>query len=665
MARIRSKTTKEGLKKNAVYIQKNLYKIYKKFCDTVHIPEMSLKDLMMQEEPILTQLVDGSWAASGGETITVNQINVPEFSDFYSPILITTKKAISRRVTHPEMGLGIFPYFSSALEGNLDIDSLNMQVSTIAECGEHGKNEKRHPKSGSKVVAECFMIITMGFAKINSKNLGEVGQSIQGTRSTDFLIARRSLNTLNRFFRRSGLYFLKFDLKGILNIYQYALVPIFSYLNFVMLEVPNTNPDKRNSKSKRVHFDLPTQNNDTQSPGKIVKKNKTNSALPNNANRAAENLNVPRNKNGSRQISKKSPRVHFEIPEQNNDKPNLKRPPGRDRTTPHSQIKANRGTKNFITAHKKSHPQQKIININDPKLVQRQKNFRSRLHEKIYLKNSNHGTQANVDIFKDTRKIIDKMSAPEENSAIYTLEDSGLLYPGDVTLKSSRDPSIQKKGRILVVPESCLGGIWKAMRDNNISGGKVAVHNFANPTVPGGGAPHGCRPQEETIMRSTNAFSHLNNRNNLENYYAVNDYIEKDPNSNENDSNRLIYTSEVIQIKEDYGKYKSLKRRKKIDTITVAAPKLAGGQKPDDILISQMTNMIRLVLEAAKVHDVDILGTGAFGCGIHGWPADIVEGIFYNLLIQQGYRYYFNYTIFTMNSTGYTYNLFKTLEQQS
>ena len=51
---------------------------------------MSLKDLMMQDEPILTQL-DGSWAASGGDTITVNQINVPEFSDYCSPILITNK----------------------------------------------------------------------------------------------------------------------------------------------------------------------------------------------------------------------------------------------------------------------------------------------------------------------------------------------------------------------------------------------------------------------------------------------------------------------------------------------------------------------------------------------------------------------------------------------
>lgn len=57
------------------------------------------------------------------------------------------------------------------------------------------------------------------------------------------------------------------------------------------------------------------------------------------------------------------------------------------------------------------------------------------------------------------------------------------------------------RANIVVVEDSSF-----AKAKEYVGEGKIAVLNFANPVIPGGGVENGSRVQEESLCRSSNLF---------------------------------------------------------------------------------------------------------------------------------------------------------------
>lgn len=154
---------------------------------------------------------------------------------------------------------------------------------------------------------------------------------------------------------------------------------------------------------------------------------------------------------------------------------------------------------------------------------------------------------------------------------------------------------------------------------------KIAVHNFASATNPGGGVKHGSRAQEEALCRCSTLYPVLNTETNWKRYYTVN-RRRNDPLHDD----ACIYTPEIVICKSDIDKPARLPRDKwdLVDVITVAAPNLREHTRniynPDDgehVLISdeELFNLqerrIRHMLTVVAHHGAEIFVTGAFGCG--------------------------------------------------
>lgn len=292
MAWVRSKTTKKSLKQNIIFIEKDIYRPYQEFSKIGHITPIPLKKLKRQKQDIIAQVEKNNWTDISGEPISTD-LDIAQFNiDLFTTNLKNIKIAFSQRKLHPKMGLGIFPYFSSLAEEKLDSFDPKIAIDNLDECGEHGKNEKRSLRSTSKIAAECIMVIIMGFSKINENNLSKVGVSLRGTRNSDFEAAYKSLNMLNRIFRRSGLYFLRNDLIGILNIYRYTIIPIFKFINFLKFGTNNQplkkltplSPTKEHTNVKSQEIDPNQYNTGPTNPHQAIINSNDAGLLDHNAN---------------------------------------------------------------------------------------------------------------------------------------------------------------------------------------------------------------------------------------------------------------------------------------------------------------------------------------------------------------------------------------------
>ena len=154
---------------------------------------------------------------------------------------------------------------------------------------------------------------------------------------------------------------------------------------------------------------------------------------------------------------------------------------------------------------------------------------------------------------------------------------------------------------------------------------RIAVHNFASASNPGGGVQHGSRAQEEALCRCSTLYPVLNTKENFRRYYKVNrrrgDALHDDA---------CIYTPEIIVCKSDTDRPERLPQEKwmTVDVMTIAAPNLRecpnnaynpGHAKPvqitDDELFALHEKRLRHMFTVLAHHGVDVFVTGAFGCG--------------------------------------------------
>ena len=169
---------------------------------------------------------------------------------------------------------------------------------------------------------------------------------------------------------------------------------------------------------------------------------------------------------------------------------------------------------------------------------------------------------------------------------------------------------------------------------------KIAVHNFASATNPGGGVRHGSRAQEESLCRCTTLYPALNTQENLDRYYTVNrergDSLYDDA---------CIYTPEIVVCKSDADRPSRLPRDKwdLVDVITIAAPNLRANHEfnPGDAEPAQVTDEELFELQETRIrhmftvvahHGADIFVTGAFGCGAFKNNPEVVASVYKKIL---------------------------------
>ena len=158
---------------------------------------------------------------------------------------------------------------------------------------------------------------------------------------------------------------------------------------------------------------------------------------------------------------------------------------------------------------------------------------------------------------------------------------------------------------------------------------KIAVHNFASASNPGGGVRHGSRAQEEGLCRCSTLYPVLNTEDNWKKFYGVN---RERGNSLHDDA--CIYTPEIIVCKNDSDKPARLSRDKwdLVDVITIAAPNLKHLTIDDAKLFELQESRLRHMFTVVANHGAEIFVTGAFGCGAFKNNPEVVAEAYKKIL---------------------------------
>lgn len=244
-------------------------------------------------------------------------------------------------------------------------------------------------------------------------------------------------------------------------------------------------------------------------------------------------------------------------------------------------------------------------------------------------------TQSLIESFQDTMGLL--FAKPLCRATEKALESSRVYMEEFV---SGRKPG-KKQADILVEESTTFVAAKRYLKS-----GKVAVLNFANPLIPGGGVKKGALAQEECLCRSSNLFPCLDANKVFADYYEYHKSLHSHFNSD-----RLIYTKGVTVFKDDATVPEMMPKKAwfKVDVITCAAPYLAKCKHVNGaVLLELFKSRIHNIFEAACDNKVDVLVLGAFGCGAFKNPPKVVAQAFFEVIEEYQYRYKFKKIIFAI-----------------
>ncbi len=173
---------------------------------------------------------------------------------------------------------------------------------------------------------------------------------------------------------------------------------------------------------------------------------------------------------------------------------------------------------------------------------------------------------------------------------------------------------------------------------------RIAAHNFASATNPGGGVRKGSRAQEEALCRCTTLLPVLETEENKKRFY---DFHRQRHDVRYTDA--CLYTPDIVAFKTD-DELPSLMPEAKwtsVDILTCAAPNLRampnnamnpGRDKAikmnDNDLMVLHEHRARHLLSIAAANGADVLILGAFGCGAFQNPPEIVAEVYHSLFAE-------------------------------
>ena len=260
-----------------------------------------------------------------------------------------------------------------------------------------------------------------------------------------------------------------------------------------------------------------------------------------------------------------------------------------------------------------------------------------------------------VNIFEDTvrwskedKAIAEARKFSVENTELYQAEDYPELpefTPADTKIHVSGEKSFQAVFRLR-----------KAYPD-----ARIAVHNFASATNPGGGVTRGSRAQEESLCRCSTLYPCLTRADLWQTYYLFH--------RNRNDvryTDACIYSPDVLIIKNDDDLPERLPAEEfcKVDILTCAAPNLRlnpynqmnpgkgnAVQLTDRELADLHRSRARHLLTVAGFHHDEVLVLGAFGCGAFRNNPRVVAQVYKEILNEKEFRNRFLHVEFAVFHT--------------
>lgn len=270
-------------------------------------------------------------------------------------------------------------------------------------------------------------------------------------------------------------------------------------------------------------------------------------------------------------------------------------------------------------------------------------------------KNKYMNRQYLINEYKDTQAIFRQLpSVHKKNRCIcYALEGCTHEVRGDRMLRIHIPKNIHKGGKIYLNDKKSTVGVFCPLTKWEIKNKKVAVVNFANYDKCGGGVKNGRNAQEESLYRVTNAGQFLEQNTICQDFYEKNHKLTDLKKALASD--RVLVLKDVLILKNEYTFQKyNPKSARKIDVISVAAPNWgAKGMKKYYKSREEITRRrILAILQAAIEDEVDVLSLGAFGCGVYKGDPYEISKIFYDLLVNGGYRYCFDKVVFSIYDKG-------------
>ncbi|MCR5321879.1 MAG: TIGR02452 family protein [Lachnospiraceae bacterium] len=228
------------------------------------------------------------------------------------------------------------------------------------------------------------------------------------------------------------------------------------------------------------------------------------------------------------------------------------------------------------------------------------------------------GREENVAIFNDTAKLCKENTRLKESVRKAT-EAQKLILETDVL--PEQDKKLFEEPAKVVVSKKRTFEAAKAYK-----GRKVAVHNFASASNPGGGVERGASAQEECLCRCSGLFFSLSTPQMRNGFYQPHRDAH-DPLHNDD----IIYTPGVTVFKTDTSRPELMPESEwyDVDVITCAAPNLrdqpsnsyntGDGNRSVRIKDSELQALhekrLRRILEIALSMGRDTIILGAFGCG--------------------------------------------------
>ncbi len=237
------------------------------------------------------------------------------------------------------------------------------------------------------------------------------------------------------------------------------------------------------------------------------------------------------------------------------------------------------------------------------------------------------GRDENVAVFKDTENLV-RTNEKLKSSVQKSTDNQKLILEGDSLAEINPEKYVEDAK--VVVSTKRTYEAASAYKDM-----KVAVHNFASASNPGGGVVRGANAQEECLCRCSGLFFNLNTQSMWDGFYG--------PHRNTHDpihNDDIIFTPGVTVFKTDTASPKLMSEADwyDVDVITCAAPNLRdnpsnifnhgdGNKKAkvsDRELLAIHEKRLRRILDVAVLEGDEVVILGAFGCGAFANSPDVV-----------------------------------------
>jgi len=260
----------------------------------------------------------------------------------------------------------------------------------------------------------------------------------------------------------------------------------------------------------------------------------------------------------------------------------------------------------------------------------------------------------NVEIFRDTQDKI-KSSNALKASVAKSIAETKFYSESDVILPNNPN---SKAGAVEVTGERTFAAAFRLRFEDRTK--RIAVHNFASATNPGGGVTKGASAQEECLCRISTLYNVLNTKENWDRFYNPHRAMQ-----NPIYNGDILYTPNIKVIKNDTTMCEMLNDMDwgTFDVITCAAPNLRvnpnnrynpnpGAKQAtltDKALLEIHKERGRRIMDSALANGADIIVLGAFGCGAFKNNPEAVARAYRELTME--YRDKFDKIVFAVYCT--------------